>query len=336
MTLRVTHDTGLFGGIETDTLRVAGASILPFMTGKSFFCDPANGSDLLSGRTLAQAKKTLGAAYALMTAGNNDVLRLVGNGQASGSARLSANFPWNKNATHLVGIAAPTMVSQRARIAPTAAVAGFANFVTVSVGGCIFVNVSLFNGFDTGVANQICWTDTGERNYYENMHFGGMGDAVSAADAGSRSLKIGGGGNGEHTFVGCTIGLDTVSRGAANASLELVGATPRNTFIDCVFPFMTSAATPLGIICALAGAIDRWNLFKGCEFLNARGSGTTTMTALATLAASAGGFLKFSGCSRDDITDWGTDATSLAQIFVDGPATGATDDIGRSAAAIAT
>jgi len=272
-----------------------------------------------------------------MTAGNNDVCVLVGNGASSGSARLSTalaqtidstvtagTLVWSKNACHLIGETAPTMVSQRARIAPptgtyTQATFGSGNFVTVTASGCLFANFSLFNGFSTGGTNQICWTDSAGRNFYSNVDFGGMADAASAADAGSRSLLITGT-TGENTFVGCNVGLDTVARSAANASLEFAAGTPRNTFIECNFPFQTSASTPLGIITSASASMDRWQKFDRCTFINNIKSTSTQMSGLATLAASSGGLLLMKDNTMVGITDFGTDATSLAQMYVDGGA----------------
>jgi hypothetical protein len=291
--------------------------------GKKYFVDGLNGSDSLPGDRPDRPMLTLAAAFARCVAGQNDVIYIIGNGQASGSIRLSANFAWNKNATHLIGITAPTRVSQRARIAPTSGATAFANMFTVS-------------GFGTGTSNQICWTDTGERNYYNNVAFQGMGDQTSADSAGSRSLKIGSGGNGEHTFVNCTIGLDTITRGAANASIEFAGATPRNSFFNCILPFQTDASSPLGIIGTGAGCMDRWQLFKDCMFMNNVGSGTTTMAALATIPASPGGFILIKDCTRVDITDLGTNANSLAAIYVDGAPLPVGDDAGKAVVAIAT
>lgn len=302
--------------------------------GKTFYVDPANGSDSNTGLSPQKAFDTLGAAHTACTAGANDVVVLIGDGATTGTARLSAGLTWSKNATHLIGVSAPTMLSQRSRIAPTAAVAAFATMVTVTGSGCVFKNLSAFHGFDTGGASQVCWRDTGSRNYYESVHFGGMGDQASADDAGSRSLLLEG---AESTFRNCYIGLDTAVRGAANASVEFkTTACKRHSFFDCFFPFMCDAATPVGIKCATAGHSDRWQLFKRCAFVNATKSTSTTMTGLAALAASIGGLVMLEDCYRIGITDWGIDATSLAQVFVSGPATGATDDIGRGAVAIAT
>lgn len=306
------------------------------LTGSVFFVNPATGSDGNRGDTLQAPFATLYKAHSVMTAGNNDVCYLVGNGAASGSARLSlANaqavdstattgvLNWTKNACHLIGIAAPTNTAQRARIAPptgtyTQATFGSGNFVVVTGAGCIFANISLFHGFSTGGTNQICWTDNGGRNFYSNMDFGGIGDAASAADTGARSLKIGSAGTGENTFVGCTVGLDTVTRSVANASLEFAGATPRNTFRDCNFPFQTSNAGVLGILGTGAACMDRWQKFDRCTFINNIKSTSTVMTVLASITnASPGGLLFHKDSTLLGITDFG-DTIALANTYVDG------------------
>lgn len=332
-----TFADGLFqyGGMP-----VGPGSVLSFQTGDTYFVDPVNGSDGNPGTSPLKAFATLYAAHAAMTSGNNDVCVLIGNGAASGSARLSTalaatidssattgTLAWTKNACHLIGTGAPSRVAQRARIAPpsgtyTQATFGSGNFITVSGSGCIFANISVFNGFSTGGTDQIAWTDTGNRNYYWNMNIYGMADSASAADAGSRSLKIGSGGSGEHTFVDCVIGGDTVTRSAANASIEFAGGTPRNSFIRCTLPMITSAATPLFVLGSAASCIDRWQLFQDCNFINCMDSGSTALTGAVTLPASAGGLILMqrSTLVGDGSANWGTDATSLAQMYVDGGA----------------
>lgn len=326
--------TNFPNGVSSFGIPVLGGANIPF-TGKYYFVNPATGSDGNTGTSVGRPFQTLYKAHSVCTSGNNDVVYLIGNGASTGSARLSTalaqtvdssvtagTLVWSKNATHLIGITAPTMVAQRARIAPptgvyTQATFGSGNFVTVSGAGCMFANFSLFNGFSTGDVNQICWTDTGGRNFYQNVNFGGMGDAASAADAGSRSLKIGSAGTGENTFVGCTIGLDTITRSAANASLELAGATPRNTFIDCQFPFQTSSATVLGILGTGNNCVDRTNFFRRCLFANNIKSTSTQMTALVSFTtASPGGLLDFdAGSSMVGVTKWG-DTNGLANSYV--------------------
>lgn len=307
---------------------------LPF-TGNYYFVDPVNGADGNDG-TPELPLKTLYGALAKCTAGNNDVVVLIGDGTAAGSARLSTalaqeinsasttgTLTWNKDATHLIGVAAPTLVGQRARIAPptgtyTAATFNATKFIEVTASGCYFANLSVFCGFSTGNASMVAWTDSGSRNCYSNVNIYGAADAASAQGTGSRSLVINGG--GEHTFINCVLGGDTVTRTVANATLEFAGGTARNSFINCTFPFQTSAATVLGIKAAAAAAADRWQQFVGCNFINNVGSTSTQMNGLATLAASMGGQLLMKNCTLLGITEFGTDAASLAQIYVDGGA----------------
>lgn len=307
---------------------------LPF-TGNYYFVDPVNGADGNEG-TPELPLKTLYGALAKCTAGNNDVVVLIGNGTSTGSARLSTalaqsinsaattgTLNWNKDATHLIGVAAPTSVAQRARIAPptgtyTAATFNSDAFINVTASGCYFANLSVFCGFSTGSASMIAWTDSGSRNAYSNVNIYGMADAASAGGANARTLKLNGG--GEHTFINCTLGGDTVARSAANATVELAGGTARNSFIDCTFPFQCSAGTPLGLKVGAAAGMDRYALFKNCSIINNIGSTSTSMTAFATLAASAGGQVVIKNTMMVGVGEFGSDASSLAQIYVDMPA----------------
>ncbi len=327
------------------TLSVGGAPVfgnlggIPF-TGNYWFVAPATGADGNDGSsTLPLA--TLYEAHRRCIDGNNDVVILVGNGQSSGTARLSlagavaansaattGTLNWTKNATHLIGVAAPTMVGSRARIAPPAgtylqSTFNSLAFVNVTGAGCLFANLDVFCGFSTGANGMIAWTENGGRNAYQNVNFQGIADATSAAGANSRSLKIMG--VGENSFYQCVIGEDTVARGAANASLEFAAGTPRNMFIDCVFPVQTSAATPLIILGTGAACMDRWQEFLRCSFINNIKSTSTQMTVMASLTnAAPGGLMLFKSCTLIGMTKFG-DTNALANSYVDGgPPTAAT------------
>jgi hypothetical protein len=325
-------------GITVAGVPTMGMSGIPLTSGNIYFADYVNGSDGNPG-TAAQPMKTIYRAYAACRDGYNDTVVIVGNGQASGSQRLSVanavaaaavtgaavpttgTLAWDKNACHLIGMSSASPNS-RARIAPptgtyTMATFGSGNFVTMAGSGCTIANIALFNGFSTGGSAQICWTASGSRNNFVNVQFGGAGDAASAQSTSSRSLKVSG---GENRFDTCQIGLDTVTKTVANASLELASGAARNEFWNCNFPFYTSSATTIGIIGTGASCIDRTTLFRGCTFGNAAQSGSTTMSGLATLPASAGGLLLMKDCTLVGISEFGTDATTRGQIYVDGAA----------------
>lgn len=300
------------------------SKIGPF--GDVFYCDYANGSDSTGDGTADKPFQTLSAAYTEATSGANDVVVLVGDGGTAASQRQTAALTWSKSAVHLLGISAPTLYSQRARIAPTTTATAYTPLITISGNGNVFANIQFYHGFATGTTAQIAISLTGSRNVFRNCHIAGMADDASAQDAGSRCIKFATG--GENLFDHCVIGVDTVTRTAANASLEFATGTARNVFKKCVFPFMTSAATPLGYIGSAAACMDRHQIFADCAFINAVASTSTTMSGLGTLAASAGGLLLFKNPTLVGITEFGTDATTRALCYVDGAApTAATSGI---------
>ena len=193
--------------------------------------------------------------------------------------------------------------------------------VSVTGSGCIFANFQIWGGFSTGNAGMITWQDSGNRNYYTNVHFAGQSDAASAGGTASRSLVLSSG--GEHVFQSCTIGVDTVQRTTGvTRTLEFKSGTARNSFIGCVFPVdlaAASAASPT-IYTAAAAAADRWQRFEGCTFINSIGSGATAQTALVTLAASTGGVVVLKSCTTVGTTDLFADATTAGQMYIDGGA----------------
>jgi len=153
---------------------------------------------------------------------------------------------------------------------------------------------------------------------FKSCHFAGMGDTASAQSSTSRSLKVGGSGAGENLFEDCTVGIDTVTRTVANASLELTGATPRNVFRRCLFPIQGSAVGVLGILGTGSGCVDRFNLFDTCMFINNIASTSTQMDVLASFTtASPGGLLLYNRCVLVGITEYG-DTNGLANSYIDG------------------
>jgi hypothetical protein len=284
----------------------------PF-TGNFYFVDPVNGSDGNRGTDVDRAFQTLYKGHAACTSGKNDVVFLIGNGLNTGTARLTltsaqlidptvtvATLVWSKDATHLIGIGASSN-NDRARIAPATAdtITTFAsgNMVTVSGSGCTFANFSAFQGFATGGANEICWTDTGGRNNYVNVQFLGGGDAGSATTNATtlRSLLINSS-VGEHVFTGCTIGLTTVVRATGSQELEVRGGASRVTFNQCTIETWAGAAGCFWFKVGAVGA-DRFVLFRNCTFINpVIGAGATAMTTGFSINANPGGAILTQDC----------------------------------------
>lgn len=318
--------TNLPNGLSSFGIPVFGGALPPF-TGQYLFVNYATGNDGNTG-TADNPLKTLAAAYALTTSGNNDVIFIVGNGTTTATQRLTATLTWANNATHLIGLTAPTPYASRARISNlTTAVAEINPMMTISGSGCIFANYSMFQGVgQAGTAEQLV-TITGSRNHFSRVHFGGMGATAStggAAATTSYSLSFGAGGD-ENFFQDCVVGLDTVQRTAANASVifQAGAGVARNLFQNCIFPMDgLNANTPYFIDASGVGCLDRDTIFRNCYFYNTVNSTGTQLSvgSLAPVAGSPAGTLVFDNCTGVGFTKW--TATS-AFCYVTGPVTGA-------------
>ncbi len=325
-----------FSSLEVAGVPTMGMSGIPLTSGQVFFCDYVNGNDGNTGAA-DYPLKTVYVGYSKCVAGRGDVVVVVDDGSTTGTQRLSlanaqvadpsattGTLTWAKNNTHLIGMGAGVQ-NARARFAPptgtyTVTTFGSGDLIVVSAAGCIFANISTFHAFSTGGNSQICWTDTGGRNQYYNVSFYGAADTASAQSTTSRSLLVSL--TGENYFERCYIGGDTVTKTVANASLEFSagGGTgvPRNRFNECIFPMQTSSATTVFIKVAATQQIDRFQTFDRCMFVNNVLSTSTAMTGVAIIGASSGGGLLFKDSTVVGATDWGYDATSKAQIYIDG------------------
>lgn len=277
------------GLMEVNQLTIGGVSVgTNFGAGNQYYLDPENGSDANDGKRPDSAFKTFAVAYAALTANQNDTLYYIA---GTSGVTLAAAVNWAKDYTHFIGLCAPVPVAQRARIFQLGTLTGASPLVTVSADGCIFKNLYIFQGVDDATS-LINVSVTGERNYFENVHFAGGGHATHAINNGA-SLKIDGG--AENAFVGCTIGVDTIGAATGYTALLFDGGARRNTFIDCLVSIeAANAGATFGEVFD-ATAIDHWNLFKDCIFTNS--SSTITLTQSFLIAAvTTGGRLLFKDC----------------------------------------
>jgi hypothetical protein len=269
----------------------AGGGVVPF-TGNYYFCDYANGSDGNTGGA-QDPLKTIERAYNLATAGNNDVIVIIGDGSTTATQRLSSTLTWAKDATHLLGMTAPVMESQRARIAPlTTATTNF-KMMSVTASGCMFANFSFFQGVGQSATDEQLIDISGDRNYFGNVQFGGMGAAAGAARAGSYIIAFSGA--EENLFEHCSIGLETIQRSAANASVKFRDGSKRNIFRDCQFPMAASATSPLWVDANQSNAFNGGsNTFWRCSFRNLLNiSSANTPAVTAVVASDVNGTLFF-------------------------------------------
>jgi hypothetical protein len=214
----------------------------------------------------------------------------MGNGANSGQVGETATITWSKSACHLIGVAAPGVVAQRAKISPEgASVTDVTPVINITGSGCLFSDLHFFQNFATNAAN-VCMAITGQRNVFNRCHIAGGGNATAAVHAGTRSLTIAGD-NGEHYFKDCTIGLDTIPRGtAASAEIEITAASTRNTFEDCLILSRTDGTNHDQLLIG-SGGIDRWVIFKNCIFWNDTVGGGTKAAEHLNVVAAAGGIV---------------------------------------------
>lgn len=277
-----------------------------------FVVDPRTGDDGQPG-TFQFPMRTLEEAYDRCVSGRGDTVVLMGGPRDDGSTgmttRLTASLTWSKDYTHLVGMAAPTNVSQRSRITGPSTGGTFSPVITWSADGCIVKNVQIFDDY---TVDPVAVLLTGQRNYFENVHFAGMGAATGGDDAAGASLKISGG--SENTFKNCHIGLDTVARSTTNAELELVSAATRNIFDGCFFSSFADNAGHLWVKIDGSTDIDRYVWFKDCMFYNAVESTGTTMTQGMDVHNTCGGMVILQNCAMIGATDWA--AADNGNVFI--------------------
>jgi hypothetical protein len=306
---------------------MGGSMALPVMGGriaatgdaKVYFVDPANGSDGNTGLSPDQAMDSVSGAYAKTVDKAGDTIYLLNDGNTSGTSREDVTITWSNDNTHLVGLCAPTILSQRARISPPTTQATVVTpQLTVSGSGCVFMNFSLFEG--TAVAtDSTCVSVTGHRNYFNNVAMMNMGATETATRAGSEALLLSAA--RENTFDGCYIGLDTIARTGLNANVRFQSGATRNIFRGCFFPMYITATTPMFIDANAANAIDRFVWFKDCLFHNATTS-TQIAAQVARIHANVNGTFIMQDTYAVKVTNWET--TASANLYTHGPAANAT------------
>ena len=270
--------------------------------GRIYYVWPAGAgsSDSNNGLTPTQALKTLSKAHTLMTANQNDTAIMIGNSSAgsANTVRETATLVWSKNLCHILGTSY-NRVSHRCSI--RAVTNDFTPLVSVTADGCVFANFHVFHGYATNEA-QIAWAETGQRNAHFNLHIAGMGAQLAADHTGSRNMTITG--DGERLFEKCTFGVDTMSRGAANAGVELISEARRDIFDDCMFLMHADAATPAHVKIGATG-LDRFVNFTGCKFINGGTfAGGNTIDTNFDTTGPIGGVALLQNCVSVGADDW--------------------------------
>ena len=276
-----------FGGMPVDLPY----SFLKGPKGKTLFVAPyrtavgdsngTNANDSNPG-TLDAPLKTIARAYALCSGNLGEVIYLMGfqNAAAGVTDDLSATLTWAKNAVHLVGLVPPMAVSHRVRIG-AAATPALSPMIDITGNNNVFANFQAFHGQADATA-LLNVRVTGQRNFFDTVHFAGIGDATQSA-AGCASLALIGG--DENVFKNCVIGLDTTTVDADGVNLLCDTDASRNKFIDCLFQAFISSTAAVHVKLADTTAIDRWLWFKNCLFVSESVNKTIDMAEVFNVPA---------------------------------------------------
>jgi len=244
------------GQLQVDNIVNGTFSAWPFPHRK-LFVDPGG---ILSDYGMDDVYLTLTAAEEAAVANQHDTVYIV---SGSTSLSLTAELAWDKSYTHLIGCCAPSTIANRARIFNSGE--EIANLLNISASGCVFQNFYIFQGGSaaTALGNT---TISGGRNYFDGVHFAGMGHVTASAETGAFSLKLDGA--EENKFANCTVGVDTAVRSGANSQVILDSDAHRNEFVDCKFLSASSVTTAVMVNLADTSAALRYNYFKRCLFAN--------------------------------------------------------------------
>lgn len=281
---------------------LAGMIGLPSV-GDIYYVDAGSGNDNNNGRTRNTAFATLGAAHSAMTADQDDVAVVVGSNSTGRTAETGV-ITWSKRRTHIVGNVPSRRINSRVGLGTASTLTGQTTtaIFTVTGNNCSFTNMSFADFNDNNILVEV----QSDYNTFTNVHFQGIGHDDTGDDANGRSLYLNA--SEENEFVNCTIGLDTVTRSAANSSLELSGSCARNKFIGCDFPMFADAATPTWIKADTGNAYERFLTLEDCRFFNPDGSSSTTLTAGFDLSTTGNGDIYMTDC-------WWRGATDLANNY---------------------
>lgn len=253
-----------------------------------YYVNNVTGSDGNSGEDPSQPFQTITKGVSVLRSGHYDTLFVTGLGTAY---PLTVPLVISQSYVNIIGLCSNVQLSQRARI--TSGTALLTPMVTNSGTGNTIIGLQFANYGNDATAAAVCFTDTGQRNYYQDVQFAGGGSTAARANAAMRSLVISGSG-GENLFRQCTIGLDTILGTGANYELEINGGSPRNMFDTCDI-IKNSGAAGFFLLIGASG-IDRFVEFRNTTFTNFTGGGGASLTDAYTINAAAGGNVNMRNC----------------------------------------
>lgn len=173
---------------------------LPFIRGKWYFVDPYQGSNTSAGLSVEDAVADLPTAYGLCISGDGDGIVVVSGGDSSSetTSYLDSELDWSKHGITVVGVAAPTSMYGRARVANKERTSG---------------TISTISFVDTSSVYTI--EDSAEGFVTAGFVVGSVVEVI--ANSGTN--------DGQYTIEAVTAGALTVTESVSDESAATAGAT---------------------------------------------------------------------------------------------------------------
>ena len=226
----------------------------------------------------ANFHKTVIAAEAAMVSGRNDVLLV-----SPDSNSLAASLTWDNNLCHMLGAGPDGCMNMRTRIGMSTT---FTPMITVSGYGNKFKNIYTMHG--TAIGDLVGWLISGERNVFENVHFGGPMNAAQGGATGYIGVHVTG---SENVFRKCVFGTDTIGRDETTPNVKL-GPGTLTTFEDCLFLANLTDGDPVFVNVDNTSGYT-WARFKKCQFMAFNSNYATAMTVALSFNGGSSAALVF-------------------------------------------
>lgn len=262
------------GVLNVDDIQGPGAQT-EMGIGEKWYIDPVNGSNGNSGKRAGTALETLAAAFSATTAAQNDTIFALP-GVAATQYTTTATLAWNKDNTHLVGLAGPGSLGgdyyTSAGVCFWTSTASQADVLNITGDCCQFYNFQVQNRGDNA-ANIAGVLLNGRGCYFKNVSIQGVMMGNQRDTAACASLIIGAGGD-YPLFENCIIGnnLWGTRTGASSGQLFFnSGATsgPQNgEFRNCKFLSQSETAAVGLVLMSGAACVDRVWTYDRCLFHN--------------------------------------------------------------------
>jgi len=284
---------------------------IPATFGNVYFVDVANGSDGFDGLGMVNKggsgpKATVQAALNEVTSNNHDVIVMTG----AGAHSIADEITVSKNRVHFVGLGGGSRyMGQRTRWEMGVTTGSAIAIVNITGVGCTFTNIK-FRSTDTLSTSLYAVADGGEFTQFTNCSFE---KATDLDQTGAAELMC----NGDTPYYkNCTFGNTIYQIAAARQNVLFTGGLISGkkardvVFEDCIFLADTSSTTFVNCRATVAD-IERFAIYKNCQFISGKLSSATQDEAFGIASALTQAQVLLHDCALMNITNIATASSGV-------------------------